>query len=128
MRRDNVFGDLPEPTVPAVIGPDDATGNDVLEEISDAFVFVPAHPGQDKDEDTIRFELRQMSGGQPAILAFTSAEQLVGQLGEAQPWLSMPMDRLQALTQIMGVESICVNPTVEPDSGRWTEDDLRLMG
>jgi hypothetical protein len=128
VRSDSAFDDWSEPAAPAVIGAGDGFGQDDLPEaVSDSVVFVPAHPGVDKGESTVRFELRQMSDGQPAAQAFTSVEKLVEQLGEAQPWLSMHIGRLRVLAQMMGVETVCVDPEVKPGSGRWTEDDLRLF-
>lgn len=125
MRSENRLGELPEAVAPAVIGGGEFTEHDETIDASDQVVFVPAHPGTDGRESTVRFELRKMSDGRPAMLAFTSAERLVEGLGEVQPWLSMNMDRLRTLTAVIGIDTICVDPQVKPGTGRWTEDDLK---
>ncbi|MBK0868298.1 SseB family protein [Saccharopolyspora sp. HNM0986] len=125
MRSDDIFGEPSGQAAPPVLGAADAEDETNLDELSDSSVFVPAHPGMDNGEDTIRFEMRHMGDGRAAVLAFSSAERLVGELGNAQPWISMRLDRLRTLSSMMGVETVCVNPVVAPDSGRWTEEDLR---
>lgn len=125
MGRESYWGDLPETSAPAVF--DGADVEDSMEDVSDRLVYIPAHPGVDNGQSTVRFELRSLNDGQPAVLAFTTTERLVRQLGEAQPWLAMRMDRIQVLARMMGVETVCVDPDVTPESGRWTEADLQSL-
>lgn len=98
---------------------------DLTGDLSDITVYVPAHPGTDDGEATVRFELRHTSENKLAVLAFTSMEQLVAQLGIAQPWISLTMEKLQSLINIMGVDTISIDPEVPFEAGRWTEEDLK---
>lgn len=132
--RGDLFDDMPETAHPPVLGEDvheetdeevpSASEPDLSGDLSDTAVFVPAHPGVDEGETTIRFELRQASEDEKVAPAFTSVEKLVEQLGEAQPWVSVTVERLRALTQAMGVEKIYLDPEVDPGTGRWTDEDL----
>lgn len=100
-------------------------GPDLTGDLSDMSVYVPAHPGTDGGETTVRFELRHTSENKLAVPAFTNTEQLVAQLGTAQPWLSLTMEKLQALINVMGIDIISIDPEVSPETGKWTEEDLR---
>lgn len=132
--RGDLFDDMPETAQPPVLGEDvheetdeevpSVPEPDLSGDLSDTAVFVPAHPGVDEGETTIRFELRQASENEMVTPAFTSVEKLVEQLGEAQPWVSVTVERLRALTQVMGVEKIYLDPEVDPGTGRWTDEDL----
>ena len=128
---------MPDLAYPPVLGEEDqdeaedktssTPEADLSGDLSDRLVFVPAHPGVDHEETTIRFELRQANEGELVVPAFTSVDQLVRQLGEAQPWLSLTMERLGILTQTMGVEKVYFDPEVEPGAGRWTDEDLDIF-
>lgn len=132
--RGDLFDDMPDTVPPAVLGEEvyEETDEeaptppepDLSGDLSDTTVFVPAHPGVDQGESTIRFELRQVNDEEMVAPAFTSLEKLVEQLGEAQPWVSVTIERLRALTQVMGVEKIYLDPEVEAGSGQWTTEDL----
>lgn len=100
---------------------------DISGDLTDMSVYVPAHPGVDGGENTVRFELRYTSAEEPSLVAFTSTEQLVGQLGGSQPWIRLTMGRLQKLSELMGVATISVDPTMPSDMGRWTEGDIRAF-
>lgn len=134
VRGNDLFEEPPDPTA--------AYGYDLQDEeedsrpteisvpegdLSEMLVYVPAHPGYDNGEPTVRFELRHITDGPPVLIAFSSIDMLVEQLGNYQPWLSMSMDQLRETGQLVGIENIALNPCVQSGSGLWTEDDLSIF-
>ena len=87
-------------------------------------VYVPAHPvdaGRGKD---VAFETRRTDGGAQVAVAFSSVARLVESLGDAQPWLAMPLGRLRQVMGSSGVAEVAIDPAVPAGAWRWMPDAL----
>jgi hypothetical protein len=85
-------------------------------------VFVPARPLTANGRKDVAFEIRQLESGEQAAIAFTSMARLVNALGNAQPWLAMPLGRLRELVGSRGIVQVAVDPVVPAKAWRWTAD------
>jgi hypothetical protein len=102
----------------------DGTGQPVsLPEI----VVAPAHPAIADGQPDIVFELRQ-SADAPAVLpVFSSVHKLVEALGEAQPWVALPLLKVRELAEAGGVHTVVLDPDVQPGAWRWGYGDLDAL-
>ena len=87
-------------------------------------VFVPAHPAPDGSGNIV-FEVRQRPDGSWALPVFSSARQLAVQLGNAQPWVAVPLEKAMQLMGEVGVDQVVLNPIAEPLTTRWRVEDLQ---
>jgi hypothetical protein len=102
------------------------TNQPVGAEVSDTdLVFVPAHPRVKAAGSDVVFEVRVLESGKAAGIAFTSMRELVEALGEAQPWVAIPIGRFRELMGGAGVGDIVINPSVPQDAVRWKPDDVQ---
>ncbi|MQA86712.1 MAG: hypothetical protein GEV03_19285 [Streptosporangiales bacterium] len=60
-------------------------------------------------------ELRNIDDGRVAMLAFSSLEQLVEGCGEEQPWVAVPMDRVDELQRLSGADLVLWNVPLSPE-------------
>jgi hypothetical protein len=88
------------------------------------FVYAPAHPQVRGDRKDVVFEVRQLADGRPVLPVFTSVQRLVAVLGEAQPWVCLPLREVRALMGLSTVEQVLIDPDVERGAWRWRETDL----
>lgn len=88
-------------------------------------VFVPAHPRVKDAASDVVFEVRVLEDGRAAGIAFTSTRELVEALGEAQPWVAIPLGRFRTLMGSAGVAEVVINPRVPQDALRWKPDDIQ---
>jgi hypothetical protein len=88
-------------------------------------VYVPAHPRVKDAGSDIVFEVRALESGKAAGIAFTSTQELVEWLGEAQPWVAIPLGRFRKLMGGAGVADVVINPSVPRDAMRWKPDDIQ---
>jgi hypothetical protein len=88
-------------------------------------VIVPAHP--DPGGTEISFEVRQGPGGMNVVPVFSSVRKLVLALGEAQPWVAMPLLRVRELAAEGGVPEVLLDPAVLPGSWEWSFADLETL-
>jgi hypothetical protein len=93
-----MLGDLAEPDV------DENTG----------WLFVPARRPLGPDE-AIRPELRRLTDGRLAMLAYTSLPALVDACGEHQTWVSFPADDLSRLDEDGAFDTVAINLPVPPE-------------
>lgn len=89
-----------------------------------AWLFVPARQALGPGEQ-IYAELRRLTDGRLALLAYTSLPALVDACGEQQSWVSFPADWLPRMAQDCRSETVVLNlplpPAlrVEPDEQNW---------
>ncbi len=79
-------------------------------------VYTPAHP---VTETTFALEPRRMDDGELGVIAFSSVEQLVEQLGSYQPWIGLEPEQLHRLAVASGVERVWLDAKVFPFALRW---------
>lgn len=82
---------------PAVLGAEHAGGGE------QPTAYVPSQRLREGDTEAT-LELRNTEDGRVAMLAFSSLEQLVGCCGEAQPWVALPLDRVDNLRELSGAD------------------------
>jgi hypothetical protein len=87
-------------------------------------VFVAAHPRVKDGRKDVVFEARTLESGKAAGIAFTSIQRLVDALGQAQPWVAMPLGRFRELMGAAGVEDVALDPKVPQDAMRWQHQDV----
>jgi hypothetical protein len=86
-------------------------------------VFVPAHPRYPADPTArprIAFELLSGPDGGPVPVAFTNATKLVEALGDAQPWVAIPVRRYVELMRDNGFGHTHLDPKVAAGSRTWS--------
>ncbi|WP_281290255.1 SAV_915 family protein [Saccharopolyspora dendranthemae] len=71
----------------------------------DTAVFLPAEPVAAGDRQA-RLELRHTTGGQLALLVYTSLERLVKACGDQQPWISVPVAELHSIAEQVEAEVV----------------------
>jgi hypothetical protein len=87
-------------------------------------VYVPAHPVVWEGRRDVELEVRQLADGRPALPVFTNLERLVASLGEAQPWVTLPLQAARALMAAAGVTDVVIDAPVAPDAWHWHDADL----
>lgn len=90
-------------------------------------VYVAAFPDPRPGHRGAMIETKILADGRPAALAFTSRDGLVAALGQAQPWIAVPLGLLQRWVGSAGVGTVAVDPEVPADTTRWEADDLRSL-
>lgn len=80
-------------------------------------VAVPARPGTPGTDELI-LEARDLPSGK-TLPVFSTVRALVDQLGKAQPWAVLPLDRARKLAAASGVDQVALDPMVEPGAWRW---------
>ena len=84
-------------------------------------LYVAAHPNSAAGPSNVAFETGYVADGHDAVVAFTSRDKLVAQLGEFQPWMALSLYRL---LKLLRGHAIVVDPEIAPGSLRW--DAARL--
>lgn len=93
-----------EPEAPAVFGMEHVAPTDDEEQLPDK-VYVPSERVQDLSE-SVTLDLRKLTDGTTAMLAFTSPERLVDGCGNRQPWVAVKGDRLEEVRQHTGADTV----------------------
>lgn len=95
----------------------------------DTRVFVPAHPRHPADPSRrpeIGFELLgRQDGSRPVPVAFTDVRKLVAALGDAQPWIAVPVRWFVELMRDSGFGRTYLDPEVEPGTPTWSADAVK---
>ncbi|WP_079172963.1 SAV_915 family protein [Streptomyces monashensis] len=94
----------------------------------DTEVLVPAHPRYAADpgrRPEIGFELLQGADGNPVAVAFTSPAKLVAALGDAQPWVAVPVGWFARAMHDNGLGPVRVDPQLPPGVRVWSAEDVR---
>jgi hypothetical protein len=93
------------PTAPALIeSPSCAAAADQ----SSSLAYIPSQRARQGDAEVV-LELRNTEDGQVAVLAYSSLELLVAGCGEAQPWVAIPVDRVEHLPGLAGADVVLWN-------------------
>jgi hypothetical protein len=96
------------------------------EAVSDTdVVYVAAHPRVNDGRKDVVCEARMMASGKPAGIAFTSIKHLVEALGQAQPWVAMPLGRFREVMATGGIADVALNPKVPHEAVRWQPQDVQ---
>lgn len=90
-------------------------------------VYVPAFPDPRPDRDGVTVETRMLNTGEIAALAFTSQERLVTALGEAQPWIALPLGVLRDWMRAAGITTVAMDAAVPAESRRWRDIDVAAL-
>jgi hypothetical protein len=80
-------------------------------------VYVPSQPAE-PGETEVNLELRYLTDGQVAVLAYTSLDRLVSACGRAQPWALLHSEQLWELRDSGTVHVIVVDPEVPAELRR----------
>lgn len=67
--------------------------------------FIPSQRARLGDTE-VTLELRRTEDDQLAMLAFSSLESLVAGCGEAQPWVAVPLERVDELMRLSGADVV----------------------
>ena len=79
-----------------------------------AWVLVPTRPVAAND-DRAWPELRTLTDGRLALLAYTSVAELVTACGRHQPWIGVPATWLARMRENCGFETVALNLEVPPE-------------
>ncbi len=74
----------------------------------------------------MRFELRQVTDGTPALPVFSTVPGLVRELGPYQPWVRVPLRAAREAAARAGVRGVLLDPAL--DTGAWRWDAERMAG
>ncbi|MFB7459814.1 MULTISPECIES: SAV_915 family protein [unclassified Streptomyces] len=78
-------------------------------------------PILDGTVDVMLIPLQAESGGEQLVaLAFSTVARLVEALGEEQPWVALPTDKLEAVLQGSGAGAILMDPRLPGSAGNPT--------
>lgn len=80
-------------------------------------VYVPSQP-MEPGETELNLELRYLSDGQIAVLAYTSLDRLVHAFGTAQPWALLYSEQVWELCDNGTVDVIAVDPEIPAELRR----------
>jgi hypothetical protein len=86
-------------------------------------VYTPAHPSR----GVVRFETRRLPTGEAVGVAFRSRSVLVEALGSAQPWMALPLSRLEAILGAAGISRVLMDPPVDESAAWWTPERLSAL-
>lgn len=119
--RDDPFG-LDSPTVAesgvidAPIDDDDADepGGEPPADEPTVIVYVPSEQVQDQVTPETKVALRYLEDGTLTLPVFTSPEALVAGCGSGQPWIGIPVDRVDEFRELVGAELAVVDPEAAP--------------
>jgi hypothetical protein len=90
-------------------------------------VYVPAHPGPGPDHGVVRFETRCLPSGEAVGVAFRSQSALVEALGPAQPWMALPLSRLEVIFGAAGITRTLIDPPVDESAAWWTAERISAL-
>lgn len=87
-----------------------------LPEVDDdtAWLYVPARQVMGPGEQVFA-ELRRLTDGRLALLAYTSLPALVEACGEHQWWVSFPADWLARVTEDLAFDTVAMNMPLPPE-------------
>jgi hypothetical protein len=89
-----------------------------------AWLYVPARQAMGPGEQVFA-QLRRLTDGRLALLAYTSLPALVEACGEQQSWVSFPADSLPKMTAGLGFDTVAVNMPlpqelrIGPEENKW---------
>lgn len=72
-------------------------------------------------------EARDLPDGK-VLPVFSTVHGLVEQLGDAQPWAVLPLDRARQLAAAAGVTRVALDPVVAPEAWRWNAQQVADYG
>jgi hypothetical protein len=78
-----------------------------------AWLYVPARQALGPAEQ-VHAQLRRLTDGRLALLAYTSLPALVEACGEQQSWVSFPADWLRRMEQDGGFDTVVLNMPLPP--------------
>ena len=87
-------------------------------------VIVPAHPVGGPGHE-VCFETREDRSGAAVLPVFSSVPALTAALGQAQPWIALPLARAREIAAAGGAGTVVVDPQVSPGAWRWDLDELQ---
>lgn len=90
-------------------------------------VFTPAHPVAGGETPSFALEPRRMADGISAVIAFSSVEALVAQLGRYQPWMGFSPEDLRRIAYANGIKRVYLDPKVYPFEPRWAPVHLEQI-
>jgi hypothetical protein len=88
-------------------------------------VYVPAHPGPGRG--VVRFETRCLPSGEAVGVAFRSQSALVDALGPDQPWMALPLSRLEVILGAAGIRRTLIDPPVDESAAWWTAELISAL-
>jgi hypothetical protein len=71
--------------------------------------------------------LREGADAMAVLPVFSSVRRLVLALGQAQPWVALPLLRVRELAAAGGVSTVVVDPEVASGAWRWGYRDLERL-
>ncbi len=92
-----------------------------------SIVIAPAHPAPRDGHPDLVFELREGADAMAVLPVFSSVRRLVLALGQAQPWVALPLLRVRELAAAGGVSTVVVDPEVASGAWRWGYRDLERL-
>lgn len=93
-----------EPEAPSVFGPEHLAPVGDDEQLPET-VYVPSQRVDDLNE-SVTVELRRLTNGNTAMLAFTTLQHLVDGCGNRQPWIAVKRDRVDEVRQHSGADVV----------------------
>ncbi|TDD91992.1 hypothetical protein E1202_04485 [Saccharopolyspora karakumensis] len=105
-----------ENAAPSVIGAEHVAPLDGGDQLPDQ-VFLPAERITDPNQP-VTLELRVLSGGTTAMLAYTSLEALVAGCGEGQPWIAVEGNAVEDLQQRSEADAVLWDAAVPLEQRR----------
>jgi hypothetical protein len=91
-------------------------------------VYVPARPRDTASGRNVGFEMRRQPDGALFLPAYSSVTGLVDALGRHQPWVCVQLTQVLKALDGGRVARVLLDPPVEPQAWRWTQDDLARSG
>jgi hypothetical protein len=90
---------------------------------------VPARPIRQEAGSSAGFglEVRQLTSGEYSCLAFTSLTQLVGVLGEFQPWVGLSQNVLEQEMLRTGVAVLLLDSDLPAEAWRWQQGSVTAL-
>lgn len=79
----------------------------------DHLAYVPSQRLRPEDVEAT-LELRRTVDGALAVLAFSSLDLLVAGCGASQPWVAVPMDRVEDLVGLAGADEVLWDVELTP--------------
>jgi hypothetical protein len=95
--------------------------------LDSTIVYVPAHPGPKPGSGVVRFETRRLPGGEAVGVAYPSQSALVEALGHAQPWIALPLSRLELILGAAGIARTLIDPAAEESAVWWTPERVSAL-
>ena len=86
-------------------------------------VAAPAHPGAPGGGEFF-LEARQLPGNRRVLPVFSTVGKLVEALGEAQPWATLPLERVRQLAAQAGIDVVALDPVMSAGTWKWDPQDL----